>query len=149
MILVLSVSTGLMAGIYFIFSIVVVKALSLLPGSDGARAMNSINDVILKTIFMPLFFISSLWYLGLFVWCIFVSSASLPHLIWACLFYLIGMFGVTAFGNVPLNNQLKLATDDPHKLLDTWQDYSRRWVNLNHVRTVSCIVALVLLNYRA
>ena len=147
MILVLSLLTGVMAGIYFAFSVVVVKALSLLPNTEGARAMNSINDVILKTWFMPLFIISSLWHAGLLVWSVFFNSVSQPHLIWASLFYLIGMFGVTAFCNVPLNNHLKLCANDAHKLTDAWDGYSRKWVALNHIRTASCAVAFFLLNY--
>lgn len=149
MILVLSLLTGLMAGIYFTFSFVVVKALRLTPNTEGARAMNSINDVIVKTWFMPLFLISSFWYAGLLLWSVLFASASQPNLIWASLFYLVGMFGVTAFCNVPLNNHLKLCAQDSHKLAGAWGDYSRKWVALNHVRLASCIVAFMLLNYSA
>lgn len=147
MILILSLLTGLMTGIYFTFSFVVVKALSRMPNNESARAMNSINDVIVKTWFMPLFILSSLCYLGLLIWSAFFSSGSQPHFIWASLFYLFGMFGVTAVCNVPLNNQLKLYASDSHKLTKAWDRYTRKWVPLNHVRTASCTVAFALLNY--
>ncbi len=147
MMLVLTVATGLMAGIYFAFSVVVIKALAQLPNTEGAKAMNQINDVILKTTFMPLFFISSLWYLGLLFWNTFNPASSDPSVIWASLIYLIGMFGVTAFGNVPLNNELKRNADDSKALAASWSRYIRTWVRLNHIRTLSCIAAIVLLNY--
>lgn len=147
MILIISIATGLMAGIYFTFSFVVVKALEQLPGNDGANAMNEINDVIVKTIFMPLFFISSLWYVGLLFWGLFYSTAVSSGYIWASIIYLAGMFGVTAFGNVPLNNQLKKSAYDPQALAASWSYYTRAWLRLNHIRTLSCIAALVLLSY--
>lgn len=147
MILVLSLITGLMAGIYFTFSVVVIKALNLMPDTEGARAMNCINDVILRTWFLPLFFISSLWYAGLLIWSIFFSDGSEAHYIWASLFYLIGMFGVTAFCNVPLNNKLKLSASDSDQLTQMWKVYTRKWVALNHVRMASCIVAFALLSF--
>ncbi len=146
MILVLSVATGLMAGIYFTFSVVVVKALAQLPNSDGAGAMNQINEVIVKTSFMPLFMISSIGYAGLLIWSMFYSSADNSNFIWASLIYLIGMFGITILGNVPLNNKLKNSASDPINLSNTWNDYVDTWTKLNHIRTASCIAAFVLLN---
>lgn len=145
MILVLSIATGLMAGIYFSFSFVVVKALAQRPGTEGAAAMNQINEVILKTSFMPLFFGSSLAYVGLLCWSLFYASSVQLDLIAASLFYLVGMFAVTVFGNVPLNNQLKHSADDADQLLSTWQRYTRTWLWLNHIRTFSCVAALALL----
>lgn len=146
MILVISIATGLMAGIYFTFSFVVIKALQQLPGNDGANAMNKINDVIVKTAFMPLFFISSLWYVGLLFWGVFYSTTGYPSYIWVSLIYLVGMFGVTVFGNVPLNNQLKDSAHDPEALAASWSRYTRAWLRLNHIRTLSCVAALVLLS---
>lgn len=145
MILALVIATALMAGIYFSFSVVVVKALAHRPGREGADAMNQINEVILKTSFMPLFFASSLLYAGLLLWSVFFSNTVQADLIAASLFYLIGMFGVTAFGNVPLNNRLKQSADDADQLLSNWRRYTRVWVKLNHLRTLSCVAALVLL----
>ncbi|MBK6374510.1 MAG: DUF1772 domain-containing protein [Saprospiraceae bacterium] len=61
---------------------------------------------------------------------------------------LIGTIGVTFFGNVPLNNTLdavrlnKISVDD---LKLTRSAFESSWNNLNLVRTLSSIVALVLL----
>lgn len=147
MILVLSLATGLMAGIYFTFSFVVINALKLMPNNEGARAMNRINDVIVKTVFMPLFFISTICYAGLLLKGVIFTSASQPNFIWASVMYLVGMFGVTVFGNVPLNNKLKRCTNDTHGLATAWDEYGRNWLALNHVRVFSCVIAFIFLNY--
>jgi uncharacterized membrane protein len=55
MIVVLIVMTGLMAGVYFAFSVVVMKSLAELPAFHAAKAMNKINDVIINTVFYPFF----------------------------------------------------------------------------------------------
>jgi len=141
MIFFLSLATGLMAGIYFTFSFLVINALKLMPNNEGARAMNSINDVIVKTVFMPLFFISTIWYTGLLLKGVIFTSASQPNFIWASLVYLVGMFGVTVFGNVPLNNKLKRCANDTHELATAWGEYSRKWL------VFSCVVACIFLNY--
>ncbi|MGB0752441.1 MAG: hypothetical protein ACPGQI_10815, partial [Gammaproteobacteria bacterium] len=51
-----AVSSGLMAGTYFAFSSFIMQSLKALDGLDGIRTMNSINKVILRSMFMPLFF---------------------------------------------------------------------------------------------
>jgi uncharacterized membrane protein len=146
MLILLILFTGLMAGIYFAFSVFIMKALGQLPPTNGAQAMNKINDVIVNTGFLPLFFGSTLWYAGLVIWTItdWQGQASVLFII-SALIYIIGMFFVTAFGNVPLNNQLKSLEDRNGELEDFWNVYLRTWLNLNHIRTLSCISSCTLL----
>jgi uncharacterized membrane protein len=59
----------------------------------------------------------------------------------AALIYIVGMFLVTAFGNVPHNNALKQSAQDDSALQAYWQTYMERWTHLNHIRTISCILA--------
>ena len=146
MITLLILMSGLMAGIYFTFSVFVMRALGDLPGVQGAAAMNRINTVIVKTLFLPLFFLSSLGFAGALIWSVLDWQADRSGLIaLAAVLYLIGMFAVTAVGNVPLNNQLQAAADDEGTLLATWQRYQRDWTRLNHIRTVSCTMACALM----
>ena len=108
MLILLIILTGLMAGIYLAFSAVIMKSLNELPALQAAQAMNKINDVIVNTIFLPIFFGSTLWYAGLIVWSLADWQVGKSGLIMlAALAYIIGMFLVTAFGNVPMNNKLK------------------------------------------
>lgn len=53
--------------------------------------------------------------------------------------YLVGTFGVTAAGNVPLNDAL--AAREGADAVAFWPDYAARWTRWNHVRTVAAIAA--------
>jgi uncharacterized membrane protein len=56
--------------------------------------------------------------------------------------YLIGVFAVTAFGNVPLNNHLAGVEPAAAQTLEFWkQSYMTRWVALNSLRTAACLLA--------
>ena len=52
-------------GIYFTFSVFVMSSLNQIAANQAIEAMNSINRVILKSGFMPLFFGSCIVALGL------------------------------------------------------------------------------------
>ena len=43
-----------------------------------------------------------------------------------------------------MNNRLDAADAASEEGKAVWRDYLTRWTRLNHVRTVACIVALVL-----
>ena len=47
---------GLMAGLFFAFSVAVMKALERLPPAEGIVAMQSINVAILNPVFLTVFF---------------------------------------------------------------------------------------------
>lgn len=146
MLILLVVLTGLMAGIYFAFSTFIMKALNQLPSLQAAQAMNKINDIIVNTIFLPIFFGSTLWYAGMIVWALadWQSGRSLLVII-AGLTYILGMFVVTAFGNVPLNNKLKASASSDSSLKEYWKVYLRAWIQLNYLRTLSCITSCAVL----
>lgn len=146
MIVLLIVISGLMAGLYFAFSVVIMKSLAELPALDGAKAMNKINDVILNTVFMPLFFGSTLWFAGLIVWSFadWQEGRSMIE-VSAAVIYIIGMFLVTAFGNVPLNNKLQQSEENEQILILAWEEYLHKWTRLNHLRTLSCIASCAVL----
>lgn len=132
-------STGLMAGIYFAFSVFIMAALKILPDDSGVLAMNSINKVILSSAFMPVFFVSSALAVVLVV---INHDDALSH--WLMLaggFYLIGMLLCTMVFNVPLNNRLQSVTSQNQQAV--WQNYVKQWTRWNHVRTISCMIALM------
>jgi len=146
----LLVMTGVMAGIYYAFSVFVMRAFAKLDGVQGAKAMGMINRVIVQTGFLPLFFVSSFAHLALLFWCLWQGSIweSWPQ-VSASLMYLAGMFWVTVNGNVPLNNALEqsLASNDATSIHRQWDEYLRKWTRYNHMRTLSCILSAGLLAY--
>jgi uncharacterized membrane protein len=132
---------GLMAGLYFAFSTFVMNALANLGAAAGAAAMNSINASILRSLFMPLFMLTSVGSLLL---------AALGALNWqrpgawlwvaGGITYFAGMFLVTLIFNVPLNN--RLAANGP--VDEVWRQYLVSWTRWNHVRTLSSLAATAL-----
>lgn len=148
MLVLLIIMIGLMGGIYFSFSIFVMKALSEVPALQAAQVMNRINEVIVKTLFLPLFFGSTLLSVGLMVWSFLQwQGLSSTLVIVATLIYVVGMFLVTVIGNVPLNNALQTREGNPQELVSYWSVYLKRWTRLNHIRTLSCILACFTLSW--
>jgi uncharacterized membrane protein len=61
--------------------------------------------------------------------------------------YLIGVLGVTIFGNVPLNETLDvfpLQSATVQEISAQRAAFERPWNNLNMVRTVAAVLAVVL-----
>ena len=62
--------------------------------------------------------------------------------------YLIGTFGVTAFGNVPLNNELEALTITNLKAIELKNFriyYESAWNHYHGIRTISSMVSFILL----
>lgn len=134
---------GLLAGLYFAFSVFIMSALDRLGAAAGAAAMNSINAVILRSLFMPVFLLTSLASLvlaaiGVLRW----SEPGAGLLIAGGLCYFVGMFVVTMACNVPLNNRLQ--SSQASDVEANWRRYVISWTRWNHVRTLASLVASAL-----
>jgi uncharacterized membrane protein len=136
-----ALSSGLMAGVYFAFSGVIMRSFDTIEASQSIAAMNAINKVILRSLFMPLFFGSTIVSVLLVVFALaYWNQAGAGLMLVAGAVYVVGMFACTAFCNVPLNRSLMQI--DPHakNAQSFWTHYSRTWTRWNHLRTVSCLV---------
>ena len=141
-----AVSAGVMAGVYFTFSAFAMRSFAALGEEAGARAMQSINRVILQSSFLPLFMLSTMVCAALVVLALLgLAGAAMVEVLAGAAVYVVGMFVVTAAGNVPLNNRLDAADPATAEGRAVWADYLRRWTRLNHVRTVACTLSCVLL----
>ena len=139
-------ATALMAGIFFAFSCAVNLGLARLPDSQYVAAMQSINRRIQNPIFFAAFFgapvllpISTFLHYG--------QPMRFSLLFAATVIYLIGTFGVTLFGNVPMNNTLDrfdLESASLKEIAAQRKNFERRWNNLNTVRAVSSTLAVIL-----
>ena len=137
-----AIGCGIMAGVYFTFSAFAMKSLASIDTSAGIAAMQSINDVILRSAFMPLFFGTSL--AAAVAVLLFVVSPDSPGGMWMALaggVYFVGMFLCTVFFNVPLNNKLKDVDPSSSHGGDVWKEYLRVWTRWNHVRTLASTIA--------
>src|SRR5919106_2349769 len=137
---------GLMAGLFFAFSVAVMKALARLPPAEGIAAMQAINLAILNPVFLTVFF-------GTAAACVIVVIRSLFHwgdagvvyLLTGGIFYLAGAVLVTLVFNVPKNRGLaSIAPADPESA-QLWMDYLGKWTAWNHVRTAAALAAAAAL----
>jgi uncharacterized membrane protein len=144
-----AVTTALMAGLFYAFSCSVNLGLARLSNAEYVSAMQSINRAIQNPVFFAAFFGAPIL-LPLSV--VLHYGQPLPVRFWillaATIIYLIGTFGVTVFGNVPLNNtlnnfDLQKASEDEIAIQRI--NFEIRWNNLNTIRTISSTVAIALL----
>ncbi len=141
---------ALIAGLFYAYTISVNLGLAKLSDAEYLRSMQSINRAILNPWFFASF-MGSLIMLPLSTW---MSSGadgydlSFYLLLAATMLYVVGVFGVTIFGNVPLNEAL----DKWDMGNATLQELSKRrttfeipWNKYNMVRTLANVVTLALL----
>ncbi len=143
-----AIGCGVMAGVYFTFSAFVMKSLEGIDTAAGIKAMQSINDVILRSAFMPLFFGTSIAAAASVAAYVIGPGASSSG--WMALggsIYFVGMFLCTVFFNVPLNNKLKSVDPGSSDGATVWDTYLHTWTRWNHVRTVSSAMACAFYIY--
>jgi len=140
-----AIGSGLMAGIYFTFSVFVMRAFNKIDAPHAVTAMNAINQTILNSLFMPLFFVTSIISLFLIIFSFSHWNESGSHFIfYAGTIYLIGMFFCTIIFNVPLNNSLAELNLDKANVNMAWSHYYKHWTNWNHLRTMSSLITSLL-----
>ena len=136
---------GSMAGFFWSFSVVVMPGLGLSEPTTALAAMQDINLGVRNSLFAVGFFGAALMAAAIAVWSLIARrSAGVVHTV-AALLYLAGVFGVTVLGNVPMNEALAMVDPSSEGAGAAMADYLRDWTNLNHVRTVSALVATALL----
>ena len=143
-----AISTGLAAGLFYAYSCSVNPGLKRLPDKAYIQAMQCINRAILNPVFFASF-MGSLVLLPLSTWMLYRYAVPVGgwYLLAATIIYLVGVFGVTMAGNVPLNDALDKVDTATATAADLAQQralFERRWNRLNMVRSVFAIVTLAL-----
>lgn len=140
-----AIGCGMMAGLYFAFSTFIMTALGRIPQAHGISAMQSINVVIQKSLFMPLFFGTTLAALLLASLALFrLNETAGIAMLAAGILYVVGMFVSTIVFNVPLNNALDAVDPSSADAAAVWTRYLKDWTFWNHLRTVASAVASAL-----
>lgn len=140
-----ALSSGLIAGVYFAFSVFIMKAFDTMETAQSITAMNAINEVILRSLFMPVFFGSSIVALLLIVVAfVYWGEAGAGLALIAGMVYFIGMFVCTVAFNVPLNNTLSRLDPTDDNAQQIWSHYLKNWTKWNHLRTVSSLLSCAL-----
>lgn len=132
--------SALIGGVFFAFSSFVMKALGRVPSSEGIRAMQSINVVVINPVVMGAFIGTAVLSVIIVVASAGNWNGTMPHwFLVGGLHYVIGTFLVTAFGNVPLNNRLESVS--PEIGDQFWTQYLSKWSFWNHIRTTAAMIA--------
>lgn len=149
-----AVGSGLVGGVFFAFSGVVLPALSRLPAEAGTAAMQAVNRAAVTPPLMTALF-------GTAAVAAAVAASSLVALrddggrgaallaLGGAGLYLVAGVAVTIVANVPLNDRLAGAVPGTPEAAQTWGHHLRAWGAWNHVRTVGCLAASALLTAAA
>ncbi|ANF52779.1 hypothetical protein A0O34_20670 [Chryseobacterium glaciei] len=146
LLIVTAVLTALIAGLFYAYSCSVVLGLGKLSDTEYLKAMQSINREILNLVF----FVSFMGTAVLLPISTFLYRAQNPVfilLLLATLTYLIGVFGVTIVGNVPLNDQLDkfdIVNSTKEGIKQMRDNFENRWNFLNNIRTVFSVISILL-----
>ena len=141
-------SMALIAGLFYAYTCSVNIGLGKLSDEGYIAAMQSINREIQNPLFFASF-MGTLLLLPISTWLAYRagSSNTFPLLLAATIIYAIGTFGVTMFGNVPLNNALdkfNLQSASVEKIADQRAIFEIPWNRLHTIRTIASVVSLVL-----
>jgi uncharacterized membrane protein len=143
-----TLTVGLMAGLFYAWSVSVMPGLKKLPDREFIMAMQSMNKAIQNPLFFIAFFGAAIC---LPVSCLLLFKKPLGIDYWllagATCIYLAGIMGVTILGNVPLNNMLEgFDINAPGESISAMRSaFENKWNTLNTVRTVSAILSFSLL----
>ena len=141
--------SGLMAGLFYSWSISVTPGLAKINDVSYLQAFQSMNRAIIN----PLFFVV---FLGLVILLPVLSYLSFQtsihnqfwYVILATIFYFVGIMGVTIGGNVPLNNALEalqIESMTPEQMDEFRKGFENKWNRLNLIRTISSSLTFLLL----
>jgi uncharacterized membrane protein len=142
-----TVSTGLMAGVFFAYSISFMRGLVRSDDRTFVTAFQNVDRAIINPVFLSIF-------LGTLVISVLATivhvgqdgRSVLPWIIAATVLYL-AVFVITVRVHVPLNNAIKAAGDpDRIDVTATRERFNEsRWMGWNAVRTVLTVAALTCL----
>lgn len=144
-----TISTGLMAGMFFAWSFSVNNGLSNLGDVLFIKTFQSMNKSIQNPIFSMIFLGSAF----LIPWSLYLNNDDTSSFTFLCLLvatvvYLTGSVGVTFFANLPLNKTLDGFDSDTatsEVIFKKRRIFERKWNILNTIRTIASLLAFVLL----
>ncbi|MDQ8022317.1 MAG: DUF1772 domain-containing protein [Moraxellaceae bacterium] len=143
-----ALGSALIAGVFFAFSGFVMGALARIAPEQGIAAMQSINVVVLRSWFIPVFAGTAVICVALGAWVLLDwpahGSTAGAAMLAGCALYAIGTFGGTIAFNVPLNDLLARQDAHTEAARAVWVRYLRDWTRWNHLRTVTATLAAAL-----
>jgi len=139
--------TGLSAGLFFAWSVSVIPGTQKLMDATYLESMQSINRAILNPLFYTVFFGPFLFPAVSSFFAYSTNKTAFALFLAAALIYAIGTIGVTALGNIPLNDQLDILnlTEMNSKQRSAFRtDYESKWNQFHSIRTAFSLLVFVL-----
>lgn len=141
--------TGLMAGVFFTWSNAVKPGIACLADIEYLRAFQAMNRVILNPVFYIVFFIPVL---SLLLLTVLLYNSAIPWVfelaLLACGVYLPGVFLLTVLSNIPLNNRLNEQNLDEFNSAAARtlrNDIELKWNSYNLIRSITASFSFMLL----
>lgn len=138
--------SGLSAGLFYAWSVSVIPGTMKVPDLTYLETMQSINRAILNPAFFLIFFGSLVFLIMASILEYQTSKLVFGLMLGAAGTYFLGTFGVTAMGNVPLNNELdvlKLAQMSVEQMAGFREYYESRWNRLHRIRTIFAVISFL------
>ncbi|MEM0575820.1 DUF1772 domain-containing protein [Flavobacterium polysaccharolyticum] len=140
--------TGLLAGVFFIWTNAITPGIGKLDDVSYLRSFQNMN----RTIINPLFYIVIISPIFLSPLSAYLYKSNHSFMFWAIvgasIFYFLGVFVVTMIGNIPLNillekiNLSEISVGDAKIMRDKFEV---KWNNLHLIRTITSSVSFLLL----
>jgi len=149
MLLLATLSNGLIAGVFFTWQNAVTPGIGRLSDVGYLKSFQSMNRIILNPTFKIIF-------LGTMIFSPLCALLQSYHqlnitfwlLIAACLIYTIGVIGLTFLGNIPLNNlldQLDIDNTDLKRLSEFRETFESKWNKIHRIRSICTTTSFILL----
>ena len=142
--------SGVLSGLYFIFSFCVMKSLNAQGPAAAIATMNAINVIIVNPFF-------SLFFFGAPIVCAALLGQSVKEGVGSsldtklttagALVLLIGELLLTGVVHIPKNNALAAHTPGQASDAAVWADYYTSWTPWNHVRGLASMITVACLSY--
>jgi uncharacterized membrane protein len=140
--------TGLSAGFFYAWEVSVIPGTKLISDQSYLETMQSINRAILNPAFLAVFMGTALL-LSVSSYMQYRASVNLSFwlMLAATVAYVVGTFGVTMTGNVPMNDALdaiNLADINAEGLKNIRVSHEGKWNQLNTIRAAFGVLSFAL-----
>jgi uncharacterized membrane protein len=144
-----AVSTSLIGGVFYAFTCAVLPGLGRLSDQAYLSAMQAINRAIQNPLFFATF-MGTLFLLPTATYLHYTQAGLSGRFFWllaGTVLYAAGVFGITVFGNVPLNewlDKIDLSAMDSGQMAEIRRRYEGPWNSLHTIRTFASAIVIAL-----
>jgi uncharacterized membrane protein len=139
-----AVGSGLIAGLFGVFSVFMMRALDRLPAAHAVAAMQSVNRTIITPLFLLTFVGTGVVSAVLGVVALFrLDQPEGWWLLAGSLLYLLGSIVLTGAYHIPRNDKLDTFDPTTAEAARYWATFVREWTMGNHARALTALAATI------